>query len=810
MTDRFTGTEPGRQLIPSTGAGLTEPALAPPPAPYQQEEADEESTSSVQIGRIFAAIRRYKWLVVAISVVGAIGSVAATRFITPQYQSSATIYIQSKADSRTGPIQADQLLGTGSWVQLIRSYAVVDPVVRRMRLFLTHPNDDSLAFSGFDLANRLQPGAYLLKVDAQGRNYSLTTAKGRVIETGQVGDSIGRKLGVLWLPPAGSLGSNREIPFSLRSPRAVSEDILGKLQAILPLTAVMMSVSLSDTVPERAAGVLNGILNQFVQLADQLKRSKLAKVSKDLREQIRIADSNMRIAETNLESFRITTITQPKLEQQFPLAAGLQQTQPTVMSSYYAKKIQLHALQKDRIAIEEVLRRGQESGSISVDAFHTIAAVSQAPDLALVLSEVSKTEAELRALRSRYTDEYSGIKTLVTKLNELTATTVPNYAARLVTQLKSQEAALQSELAGDTEELRQIPVRSHTEERFQRDAGSAIKLAGELSNRFEENRLAELTATPDVSILDPAEIPDRPSSNTAPAIILMGVTGSIVLALVLAILLDRLDKRFRYPDQVSGGLGLSVLGAVPVINRGRGGLMAPAETAQIIEAFRSIRLNLAHSFADGEPIVVTITSPAPGDGKSLVCANLAMSFAEAGYQTVLVDGDTRRGELHRVFGGERAPGLLDHLDGTATLDATLRQTSNPGLAFMPCGTRSSRGPELLSSASMVELMRGLRARYQVVLVDSPPLAAGIDPFVLSTVTGNVAIILRAGETDRELAKAKLQLMERLPTRMLGAILNHIDFGMGSYKYYAYEYTDRNDDQPASETSDSPPVSVTVG
>ena len=807
MTDRFNGTEPGRQLVPTTGSGLSEPGLTQPGG--YQDEPDAEGESSLQIARIFAALRRYKWLVLAISAVGVAGSVAATRFITPQYQSSATIYIQSKGESRSGPIQADQLLGTGSWVQLIRSYAVIDPVVRQMRLFLTRPKEDSTAFAGFDLAHRLRPGAYVLKLDAQGRQYSLTTAKGRLIESGQVGDSIGRGLGILWRPPAGSLGSNREIPFSLRPPRAVSEGLLGKLQATLPLGAVMMSVSLSDTVPEQAAGVLNGILTQFVQVADQLKRSKLAKVTKDLREQIRIADSNMRIAETNLESYRITTITQPKLEQQFPLAAGLQATQPTVMSNYYNKKIQLATLQKDRAAIEEVVRLGRESGAISVDAFHTIAAVQQAPDLALVLSEVSKTEAELRALRSRYTDEYSGIKTLVAKLNELTATTVPSYATRLVNQIKSQEAILKGEIAGDTEELRQIPVRTHTEEKYQRDAQSAVKLSGELSNRFEENRLAELTATPDVSILDPGEIPDRPSSNTAPAIILMGVAGSIALALVLAILLDRIDKRFRYPEQVSNGLGLSVLGAVPVITRERGGLMAPAETAQIIEAFRSIRLNLAHSFADGDPILVTITSPAPGDGKSLVSANLAMSFAEAGYQTVLIDGDTRRGELHRVFGGERTPGLLDHLDGTASLDSTLRQTSNPGLAFMPCGTRSSRGPELLSSASMVELMRGLKGRYQVVLVDSPPLAAGIDPFVLGTVTGNVAIVLRAGETNRELAKAKLQLMERLPTRTLGAILNHIDFGVGSYKYYAYEYNDRTDDQPASDAADTP-VSVTIG
>ena len=808
MTDGFNGTEPGRQLVPTTGSGLGEAGLTQ--AGGIQDEADAEAENPLQIARILAAIRRYKWLVVAVSTVGIAGSIAATRFLTPEYQTSATIYIQTPAGAQ-GPIQAQQLLGNDSWVQLVRSYAVIDPVVRQLRLYLAHAKGDSTPFARLELANRFQPGAYILKLDAPGRNYSLTTAKGREIESGVVGDSIGRGLGLRWLPPAGSLGSGREIAFSLRPPRAVSEALLAKLQTRLPeKNGVMMGLSLDGTDPDQAAATLNGILNQFVMVADQLKRSKLAKVTNDLRDQIRIADSNMRAAESTLEGYRITTITQPKLEQQFPLSAGLQQTQPTVMSNYFSKRIQLSTLQKDRNAIEEVLRRGLESGAISVDAFHTIGAVNQAPDFVLVLQEVSKTEAELRALRSRYTDEYAGIKSLLEKLGELTTTTVPRYASRLVTQLRSQEVTLAAEIAGDTEELRQIPVRTHTEEKYQRDAQSAVRLSGELSNRFEANRLAQLTATPDISILDSAEVPDRPSSNTAPRIILMGVAASIGLALVLAILLDRIDKRFRYPEQASSGLGLSVLGAVPVINRGHGGLMAPAETAQIIEAFRSIRLNLAHSFADGEPILVTITSPAPGDGKSLVSANLAISFAEAGYQTVLIDGDTRRGELNRAFGGERNPGLLDHLDGTASLESTLRQTSNPGLAFMPCGTRSSRGPELLSSASMLELMRGLKDRYQVVLVDSPPLAAGIDPFVLSTVTSNVAIVLRAGETDRELAKAKLQLMGRLPTRVLGAILNHIDVGVGSYKYYAYEYNDGTDDLPAGDAKGPPPVNVSVG
>jgi capsular exopolysaccharide synthesis family protein len=269
----------------------------------------------------------------------------------------------------------------------------------------------------------------------------------------------------------------------------------------------------------------------------------------------------------------------------------------------------------------------------------------------------------------------------------------------------------------------------------------------------------------------------------------MGVAGGLGLGVGLAILLDRLDKRFRYPEQVSHDLGLSILGAVPAVPKPRGGRPVDSEEmAQVVEAFRSIRLNLAHSFEPGAPICITISSPSPGDGKSLISSNLALSFAEAGYRTLLVDGDTRRGNLHRTFGSDRRPGLLDYLSATdLPLEGTFRQTSHKNLTLIPCGVRLQHGPELLGSARMAETVSRLKSQFEVVLIDSPPLGAGIDPFVLGTHSGNIMIVLRSGETDREMAEVKLRILDRLPVRTLGAVLNHIDAGAGVYKYYSYSY-----------------------
>ena len=163
----------------------------------------------------------------------------------------------------------------------------------------------------------------------------------------------------------------------------------------------------------------------------------------------------------------------------------------------------------------------------------------------------------------------------------------------------------------------------------------------------------------------------------------------------------------------------------------------------------------------------------------------ALSFAQAGYHTLLVDGDTRRGEMHRTFGVERRPGLIDYLAGELPMTELLRVTTHPQLHLVTSGSRKRNAPELLGSPRMRELISAMRSKFEIVIVDSPPLGAGIDPFVLATVTGNLMLVLRAGATERDLAEAKLQIVDQLPIRLIGAVLNDVRATMNDYKYYSY-------------------------
>lgn len=774
--------EPPSDNSPASPARL--PPTNPLPAGLLPALEEPAPGGGFNVVRVRAALLRSRWLILAIIAIGSAGSVLATRFLRPMYGVSARIMIQPQQTGSQAPIQAQEIFSEQNWVQLLRSYAVLDPVVLEQRLFLQPGRGtDPRLFEGFGLAADHTTGTYELEMDPAGASLTLRRTEGGATLSATPGDSIGREVGFQWAPPASLLGRGRVVHFTVVTPREASTTLASQLTTQLITQSSFLQISLTGPDGRRAATTVNALTHRFVTVAERLQREKVSKLRATLQEQVTQAESGLKAAEQALEAYRVRTITLPTEEQVIPFSPGLQATQSQALGAFHQQKQELDQIRRDRRAIEDVLRK-TATGELAVDAFQTIPSVQKAPDLTRVLQELSETEARRRDSLRRWTPEHPGVRQFDDRVTTLRTTVIPAYAGALVSRLRSIESDLEARVAAASEELQSIPLRTTTEQRLRREVDGKRTLFTTLQSRYEEVKLAELSTISSLSILDTAVAPARPTRNTAPRIIFLGMMASITAAVGLALLLDRLDRHFRYPEQASDEMGLTILGAIPEIRSPRNGRPVHVETAQVIEAFRSIRLNLAHSYAS-EPILLTVSSPGSGDGKSLVVTNLALSFAEAGYNTLLIDGDTRRGELHRIFSAERRPGLLDCVSGHAHLVQILRTTSHRQLTLIPAGSRRASGPELLGSTRMTELLREVRQRYQVILLDSPPLGAGIDPFVLGTLTGNLLLVLRAGETDREMAESRLRIIDRLPIRMLGAVLNDFRSAGGAYKYYSY-------------------------
>jgi tyrosine-protein kinase Etk/Wzc len=748
-----------------------------------------EEEASVPWHRYIAALRRYKWLIIAITFAGTALGVFATRFLPKEFQAQATIWVAGASGSG-GPVRAQEVLDQQGWAELIKAFTVLDAVVQQERLYVEtrHP----APFARFAIGDRVVLGSYVLDVASNG-GYTLQTATDSVLERGLVGDSIGRGLGMLWQPDSTALRPG-ELSFSLTSPRQAAGRLATRLDVVLPQQGNFMRLSLVDEDATRVTATLNGILDQFVMVAADLKAFKLRETSRILEEQMRSVGGELRTAEERLEGYKTQIITLPS--EATAVSPGLQMTQPTVITQFFNEKIEADRLQREREALLGVLTAGQ-SARVNVAGLRAIEAVNQSPELVKALEDLTGAETDLRAFQVHYTEQSHLLQAARERVETLRGTVVPQQIRLVVGAMDARISELQRHLTSASRELQSIPTRMITEQRLDRERLSLATIYTDLQARYQAARLAEATAIPDVKVLDRAVRPQFPTSNQAPRLILMAFFASLAGALGLAVLLDHLDKRVQYPEQVSQALGLSILGAVPAIRRGRNGDLPPEDAAQFIEAFRTVRVNLAHSFNGSGEVVLTISSPSAGDGKSLVSSNLAVSFASAGYQTVLIDGDIRRGELHRMFGTDRRPGLLDYLQGEATLESIIRPSNQPGLWVIPCGTRRQHGPELLGSDAMRQLLDNLRQRFNAVLIDSPPLGAGVDPFVLGAATGSLMLVIRSGETDRHLAEAKLGLVARLPIRVLGAVLNDVR-ASGAYRYYnyLYGYTAEEEDEPA--------------
>lgn len=736
--------------------------------------------------RYIAALKRYKWLSLAVVVLGTTAGAVATKFIKPEYEVFATIWIQSEgaAAQRQGPLRSGELLQQAAWVELLRSFATSDTVVQEMGLYLQPGNDDdSLVFSGFMLNNRgrYRPGTYKIQVEAG--KAALLTDTGVEVERVPVGDSLGRSLGFLWRPSAKALGTDsRTIEFTVITPREASLAMRERLTANLADNSSFLWLSLRGEKPQLLASTLNSWTRHFTRIAADLKKKNIVEFARILEGQVANAELQLKQAEVDLEKFRINTITMPS-EGTGGMAGGTQMTTDPVYKMYFEQKLESEQLRRDRESLEKLLEQA-DRGVITPEALVTVSNFKGAEPLKAALSDLYKAQATLRTQRQFYTSDYKPMKDLEAQVSALERETIPMLAGNLLDQMKRREAELGSYIASASEELQAIPARSIEEMRLRRQVAVNENLYTTLKSRSAEARLSESGALPDVSILDSAVAPLNPASNTSTRIILIALVASIGLGVALALVLDQIDRRFRYPEQAQDELGLEIVGFVPRIRRRRDGSTDPFEAAQVVEAFRAIRLHLTHSLDGPSRAVLAVTGPGESDGKSLVASNLAMSFAEAGYRTLLVDADVRRGALHSTFGLGAKPGLLDYLAGKSDFDAVVRATTYENLSLVTSGEKHRRGPELLTSVRLSEFLGEARSRFDAVVVDSAPLGAGIDAYALGVATGSALIVLRSGHTDRKFAQAKLQLAERLPFKLLGAVLNDVN-PEGSYQYYSY-------------------------
>src|SRR6185312_9048793 len=572
------------------------PAQGWPPA-WGATNAEE---AGIPWGRYFAALRRYKWLIALVVIVGGAAGFIVARYLPPEYAAQGQLWINetgaAQRSQTPGPVQGDELLAAGAWADLLKSSTIMDRVVKRMSLYIWPALlSDSAALDGFQPGPGFRAGTYALRVDSAGRKYALLTDQGVQLETGAVGDSVGRTLGFLWKPRPATLGRGRTIQFTVADPRDVAVGLLGRMDVTLPERSAFLKVSMTGRSPRRTAAILNAVMGEFVSTAGELKRRNLEQSSAMLSDQLDTARENLRTAEGAYQAFRQNSITLPTdpgpgaandpltgaqaggnqlpggvgqaAAPNDPLGGGAVGGNP-VIGNYFTDKAQLELLQHDQAALQQLI---QNPNSISADAFVPILTAHQSPALQSALTDLAKREGELRTAREVYTEQHPTVQALRTSVQAMRTQTIPGILRALIAQIQSRETDLQGQITSAGKQLKAIPARTIDQMRLERDVNTKTQLYQMLLARYQEMKLAEASAIPDISVLDTAIAPLLPTKNTTPTIIAFAIVASLGGALGLALLLDHTDPRFRYPEQVTSDLGLTILGAVPSIKRARSG-----------------------------------------------------------------------------------------------------------------------------------------------------------------------------------------------------------------------------------------------
>jgi capsular exopolysaccharide synthesis family protein len=390
----------------------------------------------------------------------------------------------------------------------------------------------------------------------------------------------------------------------------------------------------------------------------------------------------------------------------------------------------------------------------------------------------------------------------------------------IVLQLESdyREAKQKEELIRQALELQKAETNNMAEKMVQynilkREAEADKALYEGLLTKLKEAGISEGLKSSNIRVVDPAMIPStsaRPAKarNIALAF-LVGLVGGIGLAL----LREYLDNTVKTPDDVEMLARLPSLAVVPAFGDGKDSKRSFLGTppgnghekrielvaqhlpkSQMSEAFRALRTALLLSQPEHPPQVILVTSALPREGKTTAAGNLAVTLAQLGDKTILVDADLRKPGVGRLLnlGTGKYAGLSSYLAGVSTLDlVTVPHAAIPNLAAIPTGPLPPNPADLLSSHKLADAIAELRTKYKFIVVDSPPIMAATDAVILSVQADGVLLVVRSGETPKEAFTRTRDLLTSVKSRLLGVVLNAVDASAPdyyySYRYYPYSY-----------------------
>ncbi len=607
------------------------------------------------------------------------------------------------------------------------------------------------------------------------------------------------------------LGLHRDRTFPSSEPRTGNEPrdisntarfLRSRLTVEMVRSTRLANVRFEDTDPRRAAAVVNGVIESYVEKTVGDRMQSTLGALDWLSGQLGTVRQQLETSELALHDFKQTNNI---------LSVSLEDRQNMVTNQLEGYTEALTSTRTQRIGIAARVAELRNANRTDPLEAHSVA-IDEHPEVGSLRDAYRTREAQCDALATRYGDQHPEMVACRRELDS-----IRDSMRRVIDGiLRSAESTLrevQQVERGVTSALEQVNrlglelnLREIEYQRLLRERETNARLYGTLLERTAETNLTRFLRVAMIRVVDEAEAPSLPFRPKKALVVGLSLLGGLALGLLLALVSRLLDRTITNAEELEA-LGLTLLGVIPEVQgpsksqpsprprRRRGAQVGGAQVgltmmreprSPFAESFRLVRTNLAFLAAGRKQRCTLVTSAAPGDGKTTVAVNLGAALAQNQLRVLLVDTDMRRPNVHRSLGIPNLRGVSSVLIGDASLDECIVETEVPGLSILTCGPHPPNPAELVDGEPFEAFLKEALSKFDRVILDSPPAGVVADATILAKYVDSAIIVARPGSTPRDLLRTSLGQLRAASDAVFGCVVNAVrsdDLAYGGSTYY---------------------------
>ncbi|MEM2146227.1 MAG: polysaccharide biosynthesis tyrosine autokinase, partial [Candidatus Jordarchaeaceae archaeon] len=591
----------------------------------------------------------------------------------------------------------------------------------------------------------------------------------------------------------------------------------------------IINIIVTDNNPEFATKLANTLAQVYVIESFKERNRAAQKALEAVKHQRDLAEKALRESEAKVREFREKNklVTMDGASQQ--IAGELSKAEQ-----------ELDAIRSDIQQIDNILEEINRNKKYMYDANLNLLLRKPNRYLEDIQNRLNQAVRDSIKFAEYYTPNHPQIQNLHREINILEKRFIEELKA-YKRNLKQSESTALNKVNELENNYKALPLLNLTLANLERERDINTQIFQSLESRYQEALIRASQQIQEVHIIRPAFVPSTPINPTmiGPTTAVGAIIG-LILGIVLAFVAETLDTTFSTVDDIEKTLDTTVLGIIPFVDiedvketlRKKAEIPPPEEILEMqarlvshfdprssmAESFRNLRTNVHFALMDKGYKTLMVTSSVAGEGKTTIAANLAISLAQIGINTLLVEGDLRRPRISKLFGIAREPGLTDIILRKEPLDSAIRTMSDLMLGLMsletiggstitgieylnilPCGTIEKNPSEIVASKLMDKLIGELKERYEIIIFDVPPVMQATDAVVLGSKLDTSVIVYYQGKISRgTLRRAKTQL-ELLKADVLGVIVNGMRADVSAdYSDYKYRYEYRYHEEPKHE------------